>query len=165
MRIAVVIVVFLLAAACATAPQPCVETVIELQQVPRLGDRLPNLRKSCTQTFAASAQTWPSYDVVVGANTFTVGVDKDVVRFISTHDKSFASPEGLHVDDPMAAAVAAAPGKEVMEEMGWGNYIELPSGWYAFIDDTRWVDGKLDLNLGTRPLRSDAWIAMFFMRN
>lgn len=114
---------------------------------------------------AASAQVWPSYEAVVGANRFTVGVDEDVVRFIATHDASFAPPEGLHVGDPMAAAVAAAPGEEVMEERGWGHYIALPSGWYALIDDTRFADGKIDLNLGTRPLRSDARIAMFFMRD
>lgn len=148
MRIAGGIVALLLAGlglvGCAT-PFRCAETVVELQQVPRLGDRLPDLKETCTQTMAASAQTWPSYQAVVDGTSFTVGVDEGAVRFIAVTDPSFAPPEGLRIGDPVAAAVAAAPGAGVIHEPGWGHYVALPSGWQAFIDDAR--------------------ITMFFMRD
>jgi hypothetical protein len=150
-----------------TPSYPCVAPVINLQSVPGLGERLRNVGQSCTSTFAASAQTWPSYEAVVAGVKFTIGVDdENVVRFVATNDPMFTSPEGLHVRDAVAAAVAASPAESIRQERGWGYFIRLPSGWYAFIDDSRLdASGRVDLNLGTRPLRGDAHVAMFFQRD
>jgi len=143
-----------------------VEPSITVARLPELGERLSDLPPTNVRTMAASAQMWPAYETKVNGIAFEIGVDSQSrVRFIATTDKSFASPEGLHPGDAMAAAINAAPGETVTLERGWGNYILLPSGWYAFIDDSH-VDasGKYDLNLGTRPLGSNAVISMFFKR-
>ncbi len=115
---------------------------------------------------AESAQMWPAYKAVVNGVSFTVGLqDNAVVRFIATSDASFAVPENLHVGEAAAAATAAAPNESIKREAGWGYFIRLPSGWYAFLDDSRTEEsGRIDLNLGTRELSSSARITMFFMR-
>jgi len=146
----------------------CVESTITIQRMPLLGDHLSNLPTTCVETMVSSGQTWPSYEANIDGIKFTVGVDKIAsLRFISTSDPSFSPPEGLHVGDPAAAAQKAVPAGPMMEEPGWGSYIELPSGWYAFIDDTRFdPSGKpVDMNLGTRPLGKDATIRFFFRRD
>lgn len=150
----------------ATEASPCAAPVISVQAVPQLGEHLSNLPESCVLTMAASAQMWPSYQADAREATFTVGVDRDaVVHFISTSDKRFSPPEGLHIGDAAAAAIAASPRESVELEPGWGWYILLPSGWYAFLDDSEMnSSGQLDLNLGTRPLQADAHITMFFRR-
>lgn len=157
--------------ACVTHPpsesmRPCFETILRLERVPQLGERLSHLEPSCTRTMAASAQMWPSYEAIVTGIKFTVGTDADAhVRFLATTDPSFATPEGLHVGDAVAAAVRAAPTQSIVREPGWGHYIALPSGWYAFIDDSQSdPSGRVDLNLGTRELASNARVTMFFMR-
>lgn len=180
-RFAVVLAVFCaVIAACSTTPQvlsvrrqqaahsgPCVEPLLELERLPRLGERLSHAGQTCTLTMGGPAQTWPAYSIVGSGLRFTVGVDSDaIVRFLSTTDPTFAPAEGLHVGDAAAAALKAAPTEQVVTETGWGHYIRLPSGWSAFLDDTRIdADGHLELNAGTRDLRADAKITMFFKRD
>ena len=156
--------------ACACASRPafdCVETRIELPQAPRLGMHVDNPPPACMHTIAGASQTWPSYATKVDGVEYSVGIDDDgeekgLIRFISTTDPAFAPPEGLHIGDSPAAALQAAPGQELMLENGWGNYVRLPSGWMAFIDDSNPPE---DLNLGTRPLGPNARVTMFFMRD
>jgi hypothetical protein len=116
---------------------------------------------------AAASQTWPSYKFVSDGIEFTAGVDDESrVRFVATTDSSFAPPEGVRVGDVAAAAVAAAPGEQIITEVGWGHYLTLPSGWAVLLDDSYTDTSKrIHLNLGTRPLSKDAKIAMLFMRD
>jgi hypothetical protein len=145
---------------------PCLETILRFERLPRLGERLTYLEPSCTLSMAASAQLWPSYEAIVSGIKFTVGVDSDThVRFVATTDPAFAPPEGLHIGDAAAAAIAAAPAEAIVLERGWGHYIQLPSGWYALIADSKSnSSGQLEHNVGTRGLGSDARVTMFFMR-
>jgi hypothetical protein len=144
----------------------CAMPVIALSRVPKLDEPLAGLGESCVWTAAASAQTWPSYEVVVNGTTFTIGVDeKHSVRYVATSDPSFATAEGLHVGDAATEALKAAPGRMVMRERGWGTFVVLPSGWSVLLDDsTLDANGRLDLNLGTRELGPSARVAMFFRR-
>jgi len=156
-----------LLASCASLPSMFVEPPIKVARLPELGEQLSDLPPTGIRTIASSSQTWRSYEAKVNGIAFTIGVDDwSRVHYIATSDESFTSPEGLHRGDVMLAAIKAAPNETVREESGWGTYIRLPSGWYAFIDDSRVeASGKLDLNLGTRPLGSNAVITMFFKRD
>jgi hypothetical protein len=159
----------LLLPACAGRPQleaGCATAPLALSQIPQLGDLLSSPGPTCTRILSSSAQTWPSYEAKVNGIAFTIGIDHDArVRYISTRDHSFASPEGLHAGDPAATATKAASNATIMDERGWGHYILLPSGWYALLEDTFIdADGHVQMNLGMRELRSDATIAMFFRR-
>ena len=145
----------------------CKEPVIELQAIPTLGQQLALPGETCVHTMAASAQTWPSYATVIDGIRFTLGVDGDArVRFVFTNDPAFVPPEGIRIGDSAAKALAAAPGESVRLEPGWGNYVRLPSGWNAFIDDRR-VDahGRFGMNLGTAPVGPNARVSMFFLRD
>lgn len=144
-----------------------VEPLLPLRHVPALGECLPSVPATSIHTMTASAQTWPSYAVVDGGVRFVIGVDREErVRFVSTNDAAFVTPEGVRVGDPAAAAQTAAPGRAIGLEMGWGHYIELPSGWCAFIDSS-WVDraGHVQPNLNIGKLGPDARVSFFFMRN
>lgn len=160
-------------AACATQAPPPVQAPpavgpsIAMERLPELGDRLADLPPTSVYTMAASAQLWLAYDTKVNGVAFTIGVDGESrVRFISTCDQVFASPEGLHPGDAMTAAIKAAPGETVRKERGWGHYLLLPSGWYAYLDDSRFdASGKEQVNLGTRPLGRNAVVTMLFKRD
>jgi hypothetical protein len=149
-----------------TEELPCEETILSLEQLPRLGEVLAGSARTCRLTMAASAQMRPFHEVIVDARQFTVGVDSDRrIRFISTIDSSFSPPEGLHVGDALSAVLKVAPGAQVVREMGWGHYVELSSGWCAFIDDSGMDDrGQSEFNLGTAELGPKAVVKMFFMR-
>ena len=140
--------------------------VIALSRVPQLGEPLAGLGETCVWTVAASAQTWPSYEVAVNGTKFTIGVDEEhTVRFIATSDPSFVTAEGLHVGDAASDALKAAPGRMVMRERGWGNFVVLPSCWSALLDDSHFdTDGRIVLNLGEREPGPSARVAMLFMR-
>jgi hypothetical protein len=163
-----VLLTALLASACATRPAfHCEETRIELPEAPRIGMRVDNPPPACTHTIAGASQTWPNYATKVDGVEYSIGIDddgdeKDLIRFISTTDPAFAPPEGLRIGASPAEALKAAPGQEIVLENGWGNYVRLPSGWMAFIDDSNPPE---DLNLGTRPLGPNARVTMFFMRD
>ena len=144
-----------------------VEPLLPLQRVPVLGECLGNVPATSVRTMTASAQTWPSYKVIADGIQYTVGVDyEEHVRFVATSDPAFRSPEGLRVGDSAALAKRAAPGQKIVLEPGWGHFIALPSGWYAFIDSS-WVDTaghrQPDLNIG--KLGVDAHVATFFKRD
>ena len=162
----IAVIAFGLFAACATKV-PCIEPVLTLETLPSLGDRLPGLQPTCARTIAASAQMWRSYHVIAGGIRFIAGVDDERhIRFLSTSDPSFTAPERLRVGDSPTAVTDAAPGRPIHLERGWGHYVELPSGWCAFLDDS-WIDSSGDLhpNLGTRELGPRARITMFFKRS
>lgn len=157
-RLAVIALVFL---AC-RSPRFPPQAVIAVDAVPQLGQlfRVPGPRTH--HSMVSPSQTWPSYEVVAGGIEYTVGVDETMrVRYVGTTDDAFRPPEGLKRGDPLAAVLAAAPGETVVHEPGWGYFVLLPSGWYAFIDDGR----PGHENLGTRPLAEDARVTMFFLRD
>lgn len=146
---------------------PYVAPLLPLQRLPALGECLGKVPPTSVYTMAASAQTWASYKVIDGGISYTIGVDREErVRFVSTSDAAFASPEGLHIGDAAAVAEKAAPGQSIRSELGWGHFIRLPSGWYAFIDSS-WIDtnGYKQPNLNIGKLGADARITTFFMRD
>lgn len=137
---------------------------IEMDHVPRLGEQLTITVPSRHHTMASSAQTWPSYDVVAGGVTYTIGVDDSArVRFLATTDRAFRPPEGLKIGDSLEQVRPVVKDESIRLERGWGHFIALPSGWFAFIDDSGLEDG--DLNLGTRPPGESAKVTMFFQRD
>src|SRR3954452_24514637 len=146
---------------------PFVEPLLPLQRLPALGECLGKVPPTLVYTMTASAQTWPSYQVIDGGISYTIGVDgEERVRFLSTSDAAFASPEGLHIGDAAAVAEKVAPGQSIRSELGWGHFIRLPSGWCAFIDSS-WIDtnGYKQPNLNIGKLGADAHVAMFFKRD
>ena len=156
-RAQIVILSALVALSCATSP--CVEPELVLPAVPKLGEHLGPAKETCVLTMSASAQWWPSYGAVANGIKVTIGIDEEqTIRFLATRDAIFESPEHLRIGDTVAAALQAAPGQKVMRERGWGHHIQLPSGWFALLDDSK-------LNLGTADLGDDARVTMFFMRN
>ena len=140
--------------------------MLEFRSIPKLGSVLPGLPESHTRIMVSASQTWRSYDALVDGIAFTIGVDdQSQVRFVSTRDARFVSPEGLRIGASMETAQRAAK-TPVYAEEGWGHYAELPSGWSVLLEDAaKMVDGRFDFNFGTRDLRPDATIVMFFKRD
>ncbi|HEX4128585.1 MAG TPA: hypothetical protein VHZ24_00995 [Pirellulales bacterium] len=109
---------------------------------------------------AESAQTWPLYTLTSAGVPFTLGVDEDdghgTIRYISTTDGRFATPEGVHAGSDYRAVMAASGGRVAIREPGWAYYVELPSGWRAaFTQGLGMTDGEL---------RPDATVQWVFQR-
>jgi len=158
MRVAAVVVILALGACAHTSVPPrFVQPVIELPSVPRIDDVLPIIRETEVRTMTSPSQLWPVYTVRVDDVEFTVGVDDDhKITYIATSDRSFQLPDAVKLGDSLATALRAAPGQHVVAERGWGQYLRLPSGWLAFIDDGP--------NIGDLPPSKKARVSWFFMR-
>lgn len=154
------VVLFVFAVGCVSAPR-FQETVISLETLPKLGAVLADLPEATTGTLVSPSQTYKSYKTVVDGVEYTLGVDDEHrVRYVATTDASFRI-DGLKMGDSMDAVMRAAPGATVRMENGWGSYVELPSGWRAFLDDGT----ECCPNLGTAPLKPTARVTMFFLRD
>jgi hypothetical protein len=153
-------------AGCASQAVSLDRSTLRLGRLPRLHERLRHLPESDVNTLVSSGQFWPAYYIQIATVKFTLAIDDESrVRFVATSDARFRSPEGLIIGDSRDAAEAAADGRALEVERGWGHYVELPSGWNALLDDSRVSpDAELNLNLGTRDLSKNARITMFFKR-
>jgi hypothetical protein len=99
--------------------------------LPTLGSILRVKRDSNELLMVASAQMYPMYEVTAEGLDITVCVDSvHRIRWVSTADTDFVSPEGLRVGDPIERALVAADAG-VISEPGWAWYVRLPSGWNA----------------------------------
>jgi len=112
------------------------------------------------QVMAQSAQMWPEYTLTCAGVPFTLGVDEGdghgTIRYISTTDGRFITPDGVHVGSDYRAVMTASGGRAAIAERGWGYYVELPSGWCAaFAQGPGLADGEL---------RPDATVGWVFQR-
>jgi len=94
---------------------------------------------------AQSAQLWPEFSLTSAGVPFTLGVDDGgVIRYVSTTDRRFVTPEGVHAGLDYRSVMAAAGGHAAIKESGWAHYVELPSGWAAaFVTGPGMTDGEL----------------------
>ena len=86
------------------------------------------------------------------------------MRFISTGDPQFRTPEGLKAGDSLAA-VRAIVMEKMRVEGGWARYIPLKSGWNAVIA----VRGEGDALARVVPDTGEAepgdgYVSFFFRR-
>jgi hypothetical protein len=107
---------------------------------------------------------WPAHFAVVNGIKYTIGVDeKHRVKFVSTNDRAFVSPEGFHIGDSSATVVKSYTSEAISVELGWGKYIQLQSGWSAMIGSP--FDMDLDLPSQCKAQSSSlGGITMFFKR-
>lgn len=107
---------------------------IRLKEVPTVGSVLRPRGESHRELVVASAQTYPMYRATARGLDLIFCVDRENrVRWVSTSDSDFVSPEGLRIGDPITRAAALA-GEPVQSEIGWAWYVALPSGWNARVN-------------------------------
>ncbi len=61
---------------------------------------------------------------------FVATTDKSRIAYVSTQDTSFRSPEGIHIGSTYQD-VRRIGGTEIIAELSWAYYSQLPSGWFA----------------------------------
>lgn len=106
---------------------------IRLKALPAIGEKLTPPEPSRFMTMASPSQLYESYLVAVDGVVYELGVDREgLVRFISTGDPQFRTPEGLKAGDSLAAVRVFATEK-MRVEGGWARYIPLRSGWNVVI--------------------------------
>ena len=108
---------------------------IELREAPALGMHVVPGTRTRLWDMTASGQEWPSYQVRDHGSVFLIALDPtDTIRYISTYDASFATPEGIRVGSTLES-VRRAGAPAPVQEMGWAAHATLPSGWsVAFTD-------------------------------
>ena len=130
-----------------------------VKHMPRLDEKIsgyPKWRRE--MVMAGGATTRKSYEVSYGGVNYTVGTERkgDVIKWVSTHDPIFRTPEGLAEGDTLEKVLAVAK-SEVQREPGWGFFVELPSGWYAaFVQGPSMSEGELPPSAG---------VCFFFQRD
>jgi len=129
---------------------------LELREAPALGMHVVPTTRTRVWEMTAAAQEWPSYEVKDHGSVFVIALDTtDTVRYISTSDPSFATPEGIRVGSTVEAvrrAGAAAP----TPELGWASHTMLPSGWHAAFLEGAGID--------SRPLSPFSQVKWLFKR-
>jgi hypothetical protein len=113
---------------------------------PRLGEKISGYPKWKREMIMASGgDTRKSYDVRYGGINYTVGTHRtsDVIKWVSTHDPAFRTPEGIAAGDTLEKVRAVAE-TEVGAEPGWAYHARLPSGWSAaFVQGRYMTEGEL----------------------
>ena len=139
----------------ARKPPPASECVAEkpnegryktVRDEPQLGAKVSRFPKAESDLLmTASGGLQPSYDVRHGRIHYTVATDQDrkIIKYVSTRDPAFRTPEGRAAGDALAKVLAAAK-SEVVRERGWAFHVRLPSGWSAaFAQGESMTDGEL----------------------
>lgn len=106
---------------------------IRLKALPAIGEKLTPPEPSRFMTMASPSQLYESHLVAVDGAVYDLGLDREgLVRFISTSDPQFRTPEGLKTGDSLAA-VRVFAAEKMRVAGGWARYIPLTSGWNAAI--------------------------------
>ncbi len=107
---------------------------VRLKEMPVLGEVLDidtNQVPHEVLLMTSSAQVDRSWRIIVEDVRYWVAADNDgKVRYISSRDSTFVTPEGLTVGMTLDA-VKRESGQEVTYELGFEHYVVLPSGWAA----------------------------------
>lgn len=129
-----------------TPSKPNVRRYKAVKTMPKLGERISGYPKWKREMIMASGgATRKSYEVSYGGVNYTVGTEResDVIKWVSTHDLAFRTPEGLATGDTVDKVRAVAK-REVGAEPGWAFHVELPSGWSAaFVQGQSMTEGEL----------------------
>lgn len=78
-------------------------------------------------------KTAPAQHLKVDGVTYLIAVNnpkEQKVVYVGTLDPNFESPEGYSLETTYSELISAT-GKGAKQELGWGWYQKLPSGWYA----------------------------------
>ena len=134
-----------------------------VRTMPRLNERISDYPKwKRVMVMAGGATTRKSYEVNYGGVNYTVGTEResDLIKWVSTHDLAFRTPEGLAAGDTLEKVLAAAAGSEVSREPGWAFHVELPSGWHAaFVQGQSMTEGELPPSAGVCFFfKRDNWV-------
>jgi hypothetical protein len=107
---------------------------LSLTALPRLNTRLRDLPESRAGSLVNSGTIAFAYELVLGGVVWSISVEHDTGRvlMIMTSDPRFKTSEGVSVASDVAAVAARYP-KATASELGWGEWIDLPSGFAAFI--------------------------------
>lgn len=111
-----------------------VRASLSLKNLPPLNSRLAALPDTRVLELANSGTLAPSFAAEVGGVPWIVSVEKETGRvlMVRTTSPTFQTPEHVSVGTQIASLAAKYPGK-VLQELGWGDWIELPSGFCAFL--------------------------------
>jgi len=108
------------------------QDTIVLENLPEIGNKLHD---SIIQTsnsrakLVTSGQFWPSTTVKINGNIFDIAWNNDgIVKYISTNDKNFITPENIRVNMTLNQ-ISDIKLIDIQEMTGWGYYYELNSGW------------------------------------
>jgi hypothetical protein len=155
MRIGIIILVFLLTYTdgCVTDPS---HPPLKLSALPQIGSHFQPAARPVRFEMTSGASLDPAYEVTFNGIDFVVAISRDdVVRYISTVDRRFSTPDGIHVGSSLSSVLAAG-GAAPLPEPGWGFHTALRSGWsVGFTNGT---------GLSESPLASNARVVWIFQR-
>jgi hypothetical protein len=136
---------------------------INLDHLPALGDRLPELPETRCDVMTSSGSIDPSYDTTIDGIEYCVAVrtQDSAVRWISTHSQAFSTPDGAQIGDQFGLLPESVAGVAV-SEAGWGDFVCFPSGWCAYLSNCG-IDSE-SFQYSCEPISGTTTISFFFKR-
>ncbi len=124
----------------------CPESGID--RVPEIGEKLGSLPPSDQVLVVNSATIAPCYSVTAKGISFDFAVSRsdNAVIYIATDSASFETPEGVTLTTSLSKLSVRYPDSTHWER-GWGSFLELPSGWSAYISLEETLDGQGTISL------------------
>jgi len=97
-----------------------------------VGERVRATRRSGWRVICPRGGEWPLYRITVDSVHYDLGVGRRDrrIRYISTSDPRFVTPEGLSLSTTLAGVLAQSnSGPEQASDLA--HVVQLPSGWWA----------------------------------
>jgi hypothetical protein len=110
-----------------------------------LGEDVRIRKKSRCLVLTASSQVWPGYKVMRDGVSYVIGVSTENrrIRYISTQDPKFKTPENLTVASTLADALKHSS-SGLRYETGWAYKVQLKSGWVAAFSFLAWDNDRAE---------------------
>jgi hypothetical protein len=134
---------------------PCASTVCPIDSLPTVGE---TDKQSCAATqYRLSPMPGFSYrarEASVAGVFYRIGTDDaGRVRYVTTSDTCFATPEAVGVGTTLSEIRRRFPKVQPQWEQEWVHFVTLPSGWSAVFAGS-----------ASRELKADAKVKWFFRR-
>ena len=136
---------------------PCGSTVCSIDALPKIGSVDS---RSCATRYNLGTdipgENYLAREASVNGVFYRIGTDRGGhVRYISTSDDCFRTPEGVVVGTTLSRIQKRFPTINVRTEGGWAHFVTLPSGWRA---------GFRGSEKKSSQIRGDEKVRYFFFR-
>ena len=114
---------------------------------PVLGDKIDVTNLTEINIVIGPSEIRKCFSISIDEINYSIGVNEiGLIDYVITSDSNFSTSEILKIGDTYKK-VQGLTEKEVVVLIGWGYYIELPSGWKAvFTQGDTMTEGELKYN-------------------
>jgi outer membrane protein assembly factor BamB len=116
-----------------------------IQKLPAPGSVFKGSINKSSGIMVSSASLLPLANMEIDNIKFELGIDdKNKVKYIQTNDPDFKTDKNIFVGMKFSDMQKTIGTIDVLQELGWGYFAELPSGWNAAFMQEPGDDSKIE---------------------